>query len=94
MEQVNELLELIQALKLMGVTGESVMYSFFEHWIQPLQKRCYFGFDYIEYEDPSCMSAEELLPGEALKRIGRVLMDVHDVPVGVLPASLPRDTLR
>jgi hypothetical protein len=29
MEQVNELLELIQALKLMGVTGASVMYSFF-----------------------------------------------------------------
>jgi hypothetical protein len=30
MEQVNELLELIQTLKLMGVTGASMMYSFFE----------------------------------------------------------------
>jgi hypothetical protein len=29
MDQVNELLELIQALKLIGVTGASLMYSFF-----------------------------------------------------------------
>jgi hypothetical protein len=77
MDQVNELLEMIQALTLMGVTGASVMYSFFERRIQPLQKRCPFGFDYLESEH---MSGEELLPGEALKRVGHVLMDVHAVP--------------
>jgi hypothetical protein len=64
MEQVNELLELIQALKLMGVTGASLMYSFFECQIQPLQKRYCLGFDYLETEDPSRMSVEELPMGE------------------------------
>jgi hypothetical protein len=80
MEQVNELLDVIQELKLMGVTGASVMYLFFERWVQPLEKRCQFGFDYPGHEDPSWMSAEELPPGEALKQVKRVLMDVHIVP--------------
>jgi hypothetical protein len=43
----------------MGVTGASGMYSF-DRRIQPLQKRDRFGFEYLETEDPSCMSAEEL----------------------------------
>jgi hypothetical protein len=64
----------------MGVTGASIMYSFFECRVQPLKKRCQFGFDYLGPEDPSPMSAEELPPGEALKRVKRVLMHVHDVP--------------
>jgi hypothetical protein len=80
MDQVNELLEMIQALKMMGVTGASVMYSFFECRIQPLQKRCRFGFDYLETKDPSRMSAEELLVGEPLKRVARVLMYVSAIP--------------
>lgn len=63
MEQVRESIDLIQALKLMGVTGASVMYSFFERQIQPLQKKSHFGFDYLESKDPSCMSAEELPSG-------------------------------
>jgi hypothetical protein len=48
MEQVRESIDLIQALKLMGVMGVSVTYSFFEQRIQPLQKRSQFGFDYLE----------------------------------------------
>jgi hypothetical protein len=80
MDQVNELIKLIQALKLMGVTRPSVMYSFFERRIQPLQKRCQFGFDYLRPEDPSQMSTEELSSRDTLKRVGCVLMDVHAVP--------------
>jgi hypothetical protein len=53
MEQVNELFTLIQALKLMGVIGASMMYSFFERRVQPLQKRYRFGFDYLCSEVPS-----------------------------------------
>jgi hypothetical protein len=49
---------------LMGVTGASLMYSFFECQIQPLQKRYCLGFDYLETEDPSRMSVEELPMGE------------------------------
>jgi hypothetical protein len=80
MVQVNELLDLIQALKLMGVTGASVMYSFFERRIQPLEKRCRFGFDYLGAEDPSCMCAKEPQPNEVLTRVKRVLLDVDAVP--------------
>jgi hypothetical protein len=80
MGQVNELLELIQALKLIGVIGVSVMYLFFKRRIQPLQKRCHFGFDFLETEDPSCMSAAELPADEALRWVGRVPLDVNTVP--------------
>jgi hypothetical protein len=80
MEQVEELLNVIQALKLMRVTGASIMYSLFERRVQPMQKRCQSGFDYLGPRDPSRMSAEELQPGEALNRVKCVLMDVHSVP--------------
>jgi hypothetical protein len=36
--------------------------------------------DYLGPEDPSRMSTEEMLPEEALKRVGHVLMDVHTMP--------------
>ncbi|RLN17245.1 hypothetical protein C2845_PM02G18220 [Panicum miliaceum] len=75
MEQVEELLDVIQALKLMGVTGASEMYSFFERRVQPLQNRCQSG----RLKDPSRMSAEESQPREALNRVKHVLMDVHSV---------------
>lgn len=80
MTQVNELLELIEALKLMGVTGASVMYSFFERHVQPLQKRSRLSFNYSETEYPSRMCAEELAPGEALMRMRLVLLDVATTP--------------
>ncbi|RLM78698.1 putative gypsy-type retrotransposon protein [Panicum miliaceum] len=76
--------KLIQELKLMGVTGASVMYSFFKRWIQPLQKRCRLGFDYLGPEDLSQMSADELPPEEALKRKST------DLTVGDLLPSHPR----
>jgi hypothetical protein len=64
----------------MGVTSASVIYSFFERQIQPLQKRCSFGFNYLEAEDPSHMSAAELPAGEVLRQVGRPLLDVNTVP--------------
>jgi hypothetical protein len=44
MDQVKELLELIAAHKEMGVTGASVMLSFFKHRVQPIQQRHTLGF--------------------------------------------------
>jgi hypothetical protein len=64
----------------MGVTGASVMYLWITKRIQPLQKRERFDFEYLEIKDPSRLSVEELLGGEALKRVQRVLLDVHAVP--------------
>ncbi|RLM58638.1 hypothetical protein C2845_PM18G06060 [Panicum miliaceum] len=68
-----------RALKTMGVTGASAMYSF-QHRIQHLRKWCRFGFDYLGPEDPSRICAEELSSDDALKRVKRVLLDVTSVP--------------
>jgi hypothetical protein len=48
--------------------------------VQPLQKRDHFGFEYLETEDLPRLSIVGLLEGEALKRVYRVLMDVHTIP--------------
>jgi hypothetical protein len=80
MDQVNELLELIAAHKEMGVTGASVMLSFFKRRIQPIQQRHTLGFEYMGTEDPSRMCAEELGDDAALVRVKGILLDVETVP--------------
>jgi hypothetical protein len=60
MDQVEELLNTIEAHKLMGVTGTSVMFSFFKRRVQPIQQHHKLGFEYTGAEDPSRMCAEEL----------------------------------
>jgi hypothetical protein len=80
MDQVDELLAIIAAPKEIGVTGTSVMFSFFKHRIQPIQQRYTLGFEYIGAEHPSRMCAEELTDDAALIRVKRVLLDVNAVP--------------
>jgi hypothetical protein len=80
MDQVNELLELIAAHKEMGVTGASVMLSFFKRQIQPIQQRHTLGFEYMGTEDPSRMCTKELGDDAALVRVKRILLDVETVP--------------
>jgi hypothetical protein len=80
MDQVDELLDTIAAHKEMGVTGASVMFSFFKRRVQPIQQRHILGFEYMGAEDPSRMCAEELTDEAALIRVKRVLLDVNAVP--------------
>jgi hypothetical protein len=80
MDQVDELLAIIAAHKETGVTGASVMFSFFKCRIQPIQQRQTLGFEYIGTEDPSRMCAEELTNDAAPIRVKRVLLDVNAVP--------------
>jgi hypothetical protein len=80
MDQVNELLAIIAAHKEIGVTGASVMFSFFKRRIQPIQQRHTLGFEYMGVEDPSRMCAEELSDDAALLRVKRVVLDVNTVP--------------
>jgi hypothetical protein len=80
MDQVNELLDIIEAHKMTGVTGASVMFSFFKRRVQSIQQCHKFGFEYSGAEDPSRMCAEELTDEAALRRVGRVLLDVDAVP--------------
>jgi hypothetical protein len=80
MDQVNELQALIAAHKKMGVTGASVMLSFFKRRIQPIQQRHTLGYEYMGTEDPSRMCAEELTDDAAIIQVKRVLLDVNTVP--------------
>jgi hypothetical protein len=47
MDQVDKLLAIIAAHKEIGVTGASVMFSFFKRRIQPIQQRHTLGFEYM-----------------------------------------------
>jgi hypothetical protein len=80
MKQVDKLLAIIAAHKEIGVTGASVMFSFFKRRIQPIHQRHTVGFEYIDAEDPSRMCAEELTDDAALIRVKRVLLDMNAVP--------------
>jgi hypothetical protein len=80
MYQVEELLDNIAAHKEMGVTGASVMFSFFKRRVQPIQQRHILGFEYKGAEDPSRMCAEKLTDEAALTQVKRVLLDVDAVP--------------
>jgi hypothetical protein len=91
MDQVEELLDTIAAHKLMGVTGASVMFSFFKRQVQLIQQRHHLGFEYAGAEDPSRLCAEELSDEAALLRVKRVLLDVNIVPYvpGLFSARSP-----
>jgi hypothetical protein len=80
LDQVDELLAIIVAHKEIGVTGASVMFSFFKRRIQPIQQRHTLGFEYIGAEDPSRMYAEELTDDAVLNWVKRVLLDMNAVP--------------
>jgi hypothetical protein len=80
MDQVDELLAIIAAHREIGVTGASVMFSFFKCRIQPIQQRHMLGFEYIGAEDPSWICTEELTDDAALIQVKRVLLDVNAVP--------------
>jgi hypothetical protein len=80
MDQVEELFDLIEAHKMTGVTGASVMFSFFKRRVQPILSRHRLGFEYTGSEGPSRMCAEELSDDAALLRVRRVLLDVDAVP--------------
>jgi hypothetical protein len=66
MDQVEELLDTIVAHKLMGVTGASVMFSFFKRRVQPIQQCHHLGFEYTGAEDLSRICAEGLSDEAAL----------------------------
>jgi hypothetical protein len=80
MIQVRELLEAIETRKKEGVTGASVMFSFYKRRIQPIQQRCNLGFEYTGPADPSRMCTEKVPDEVALQRVQRVLLDVNAVP--------------
>jgi hypothetical protein len=79
-DQVEELLDIIEAHKMMGVTDASVMFSFFKRRVQPIQQQHKLGYEYTGVEDSSRMCAEELPDDAVLLQVKRVLLDVDAVP--------------
>jgi hypothetical protein len=79
MSQIEELLGMVKKHRDAGFTGVSVMYTWLGKRIQPLQKRTRFGFEYLGVSDPSRFSTERIEKGEALLRVGRVLMGAETV---------------
>jgi hypothetical protein len=69
MDQVKELLDIIEAQKMMGVTGASVMFSFFKRRVLLIQQRHRLGFEYTGSADPSRMCAEKLSDEAALLQV-------------------------
>jgi hypothetical protein len=80
MDQVEELLDIIEAHKMTGVTGVSAMFSFFKRRVQPIQQRHKLGYEYTGAEDSSRMCAKELSDDTALLLVKWVLLDVDAVP--------------
>jgi hypothetical protein len=74
-----------------GVTGASVMFSFFKRRIRLIQQRHTLGYDYTSAEDPTRMCAEELSDDAALLRVKWVLLDADAVPYvpGLFSARSP-----
>jgi hypothetical protein len=75
MDQVDELLDTIAAHKEMGVTGTSVMFSFFKRRVQPIQQRHTLGFKYkVHYR-------EEKYKSEVKPKKNRLLFETKDLCV-------------
>jgi hypothetical protein len=63
----------LEKLKNIGVTGDSVVYSFLVRRVQPLQHWIHPGFRYEGLDDPSRFSSEKINQFELLKRCCKVL---------------------
>ena len=56
MPQIRDLLKKIRTQREAGVTGATVVWSWLQRRIQPLQQRTNFGYQYSGKGDPSQMS--------------------------------------
>jgi hypothetical protein len=80
-DQVQKLCAGIAKLKKAGVTGGTVVYSFNDHRVQPLQKRAHLGFRYEGTDDPSRFSLVKINASDLFKRFCKVLNDFENVPI-------------
>jgi len=63
MAQVWGLLQKIQDLRKVGITGTTILLSWLWRRIQPLQLRTHFGYEYAGVGEPSRITSEELVIG-------------------------------
>ena len=56
----------IAVLRRKGFTGEGVAASWIRRWVQPLQQRINYGFEYSGAEDPAWVMKEQMSDIELL----------------------------
>ena len=78
--QEEELLQRVAVLKNKGVTSATVVFYWHGRQIQPLQKRCHAGFEYIGREDPSRFLSERIHPDEAMALLYSIFEGVDSEP--------------
>ena len=80
MPHVRKLLEKIRERWEAGVTGATMMWSWLQRQIQPLQKRAHFGYQYLGVGDPSRLTSMEIFEPSGLKMLKKALSGVSAVP--------------
>jgi len=80
MPQVQDLLENVSERKKVGVTGATVMLSWLQRRIQPLQQRTNFEYQYTGAIEPLRITLEGLDDRLALKMLKRALLGIHTLP--------------
>ena len=80
MAQIQDLLKKIKGHRQAGVTGATVVWSWLQRRIQPLQRRANFGYHYGGEEDPSRMSRMAMFEATALKYLKKAV-GVTAIPV-------------
>ena len=78
---MNQLLDIIDHLKKMKITGASVVGNWAMRRIQLLQKRANLGYDYTGEDDPSRLDSKKISKIDALRLVSRVLDGVEARPV-------------
>jgi len=80
MPHVRKLLEKIHERWEAGVTGATMMWSWLQRRIQPLQKRAHFGYQYLGLGDPSRLTSMEIFEPSGLKMLKKALSGVSAIP--------------
>ncbi|OEL13435.1 hypothetical protein BAE44_0025546, partial [Dichanthelium oligosanthes] len=77
---VTPVLDLLEPLKVAGLTGVKVMWTFFERRVQPLMAPAHALYKYAGVKDPTRMSPEVLTSKEVKARVRAVTKRSEDEP--------------
>ena len=79
--QVDQLLDMIDRLKKLKITGALVVGNWAMRGIQPLQRRTNLGYEYTDEDDPSRLDSKKIAETDAMCHVNRVLDGVEARPV-------------
>ena len=65
-EGIQPFLKQLSVMRDQGLNGIGIVTSFIRRWVQPLQERVHYGFEYTESQDPARVTTDELSEEEVL----------------------------